>query len=864
VAPDLTPSVSDLLVHAGLVRGVARAVLHGDDRVEDVVQDTWVATIEKGPAAPGPGWLVRVARRFALTVRRRDAGRRRREGAVARIDAIPSTAEIAAREETRRHVVDALLRVDEPFRSALLLRYYEGLPPREIAARLGVPTETARSRVRRGLEQLRARLLEGEDPHRERRRLAVLARLPVSASAAFVVGGLLMSKPVTTAVAAMALLLLAGGAYRVLVRPEASSREPRAGSPTSEATAAERAALAGRPSAVRTGPPVPASGPVVPPPVTPAPAGVLRGGLLSFDPSLPGRASLTVGALHDWRDAARDPIRAEAQKDGTFEVDVSRLLVDPAPGELAVLVDHPSYLRTVSRVRLAEPDPLRILVVMTRAGSLVGQVVTRSGTPIGDAVVGLLPSTEGGPSGRTFDAVRTDATGSFRLRTAAEGTYQVVVDAQGFRPAGRAEVVSGATERVVDPIVLSPGEEISGTVSAPLLPDVPLEVEVWSRWLGASIDVSGLDGVAQVTFASLTTDGTRLEKWGARVPVTARGEFRIPGIAAGPYRLRVAVAAGPGAPAANVHQDLREAQEVTVEAPARGVRLVLDGAFLALRLTSSEGAVVKGHVDVTSIRESDEERSGTYGLSTTDDGSARLLVRSGRRYVLDVAAPGFEPQRRTVRAPVAGSEQVESFALVPRGRSRRTLVLHLTHAGEESAVAKVDVAMLATRDQGEDRHWIAVADHHQAFRLSDVPAGDLRLRIRSAGLVLGGEVPYLDVEQVLHVAEEGESEARIPLVLGGWLVVAAKSPDGRYVPARCRVLDATGRSLAAWFMVRDAGGAHGSSGSLDDSAPAQVEPALQAGKYVVEVEADGFVSKRTEVTIRSGQTTTAEFALQPL
>ena len=67
-------------------------------------------------------------------------------------------ADVVEREERRRAVVAAVLALAEPLRDAVLLRFYEGLPPREIARRLAVPVETARTRVKRGVEQVRARL----------------------------------------------------------------------------------------------------------------------------------------------------------------------------------------------------------------------------------------------------------------------------------------------------------------------------------------------------------------------------------------------------------------------------------------------------------------------------------------------------------------------------------------------------------------------------------------------------------------------------------------------------------------------------------------------------------------------------------
>jgi DNA-directed RNA polymerase specialized sigma24 family protein len=52
-----------------------------------------------------------------------------------------------------------VLALDEPWRSAVLWRFFHDLQPRVIAARLGVPVATVRSRVQRGLELLRTELL---------------------------------------------------------------------------------------------------------------------------------------------------------------------------------------------------------------------------------------------------------------------------------------------------------------------------------------------------------------------------------------------------------------------------------------------------------------------------------------------------------------------------------------------------------------------------------------------------------------------------------------------------------------------------------------------------------------------------------
>ena len=51
----------------------------------------------------------------------------------------------------------------EPMRTTLILQVYEGLKYREIAAVLGVPTGTVKSRLHQATERLRAGLRDYED-----------------------------------------------------------------------------------------------------------------------------------------------------------------------------------------------------------------------------------------------------------------------------------------------------------------------------------------------------------------------------------------------------------------------------------------------------------------------------------------------------------------------------------------------------------------------------------------------------------------------------------------------------------------------------------------------------------------------------
>ncbi|MHC4408250.1 MAG: carboxypeptidase-like regulatory domain-containing protein, partial [Planctomycetota bacterium] len=60
----------------------------------------------------------------------------------------------------QQRVVEEVLALESKYRDVLLLRFYEELPPREIAKQLDLPVNTVRTQTRRGVEQLRKRFDE--------------------------------------------------------------------------------------------------------------------------------------------------------------------------------------------------------------------------------------------------------------------------------------------------------------------------------------------------------------------------------------------------------------------------------------------------------------------------------------------------------------------------------------------------------------------------------------------------------------------------------------------------------------------------------------------------------------------------------
>ncbi|MEM1453153.1 MAG: RNA polymerase sigma factor [Planctomycetota bacterium] len=149
--------------HAAFVRRLARRLESDEAAAEDLAQETWLAAVMRPQVAEGlRAWL-------ASVLRNKSTERRRREGvrspsptsaADAAIDREPEvdTADLVERMELQQLAVRAVLELPEPYRDVLVRRFSRGEEVAEIAAHLGVPEDTVRTRLRRGLDRLRARL----------------------------------------------------------------------------------------------------------------------------------------------------------------------------------------------------------------------------------------------------------------------------------------------------------------------------------------------------------------------------------------------------------------------------------------------------------------------------------------------------------------------------------------------------------------------------------------------------------------------------------------------------------------------------------------------------------------------------------
>lgn len=139
-------------------------------RAEDFFQETWIRVLERGHQYDGKsrfeGWLFTIARNLVI-----DWQRQRKVQSLDALTAPDQAHPLQVKDEHAKSALDAVLNTEQDalvqtamsqipavYREVLLLRFQEELQIEEIAAVLGAPASTVKSRLYRGLDALRTTL----------------------------------------------------------------------------------------------------------------------------------------------------------------------------------------------------------------------------------------------------------------------------------------------------------------------------------------------------------------------------------------------------------------------------------------------------------------------------------------------------------------------------------------------------------------------------------------------------------------------------------------------------------------------------------------------------------------------------------
>ncbi len=659
---DSLATPESLLEHSAWLRRLVHALVSDAAQAEDVIQETWLASLKNPPRRAGRAWLRSVARNVARAFHRSASRRERRERIAAQPERLADPARMAERAELQRFVLEQVHGLHEPYKATLLQRYYDDLSPAEIGRNSGTPAGTVRARISRGLDLLRARL--DRRCAGQRRAWVALLASPAIGRAAMAAGGAFLSA--RTKVVVTAVLVLA--ALSVLWYADANRDVSR---DATRRTVDDRGTSTARQD---SGQPLD----------TTAEEAAHTGEIESGDPAGAGQAWILSGTV---RDRAGDPVPGARVVVGvSFGAVSKRLNETRADGRGHYLADIgrlrqlPPLQRSVARVSVtatakghkpgwAATRPgdvphgeqgklaLRRDVVLERGHAMKGRVLRPDGRPAADAEVEVE-----GPGGDVAGG-RAAPDGTFEIAIHRSGSHRIRAWQWGVGVSSTRLQLDAAQPASVPNLVLRGAGRIGGVVVDPAgLPCRDVEVRAQFQGDDGELPADGLES------ATARTD--------------CDGHFVLAGLGTGRYLLAPDAAGG-----------------ATYPTGASNVRLVLDGVRLRVSVRTEDGDPLLGvwvHTRTWGSREAPAVEEYLAGRTKTPPQAYRRasgfplsIFRPEEPTVVRVAAPGslwlFScgflrgslPFQRVVKVPDAGVREMDIEITMMRMREPGHLQLVL-------------------------------------------------------------------------------------------------------------------------------------------------------------------------------------------
>lgn len=773
--------LTSLLREQDWLRRLARSLVEAA-AAEDLVQDTNRAALMSDALRTHDlphernrlrGWLRVIAKRRAAETWRQDMGRASREQEAARERGLelPDVASETERAELKRFLADAVMKLDDPLRDVIVLRYYEGQPHGQVATRLGITETLARKRASRGCAALRDQLDRRSGGDRS---------VWVSALAPWVGRAPRWSMPGFVAIAAVSIVLLVLGA--LWWRPFVPAAETVA--PVAQVEIDGDVKLAG-PSLAAPGKDASDGAErrdaADPPPSTPA---KVRRRIAYPLPPVSERATLDVLAVWDDTDEPVPFERLFAFGPKTLSTDAGgRVRFTDLQAGYGGLGNFKG-----SHVNLKlDPGETRSLIFrIKREFSVRGRVVDEAGDAVADAEVLLLT----GWFGRSGTLARTDIAGRFVLEGLSRGLivaaahprfgvsngqlinqYRIEQDAKS---GGEVELVlAGGTGTLAGVVIDEEGVPMHGAQVqfTPELPPSTPESEK-APVSGAATDQAGRFELkllrpgpgswsVRTTFHGVNTGEvsiTRSETTQVTLQLSpglvVRG--RVLNESTGEPVVRAMVAIGergePTIRAANTDDSGTFEIEHVQSAPARLWVEVLretvyeqpfvpgttDASALVLRVQSLTQAVSgrvlddEGHPVVGYSVKAVGDRRVSFSAPTDSAGRFRIEHAAPDSSALEVYAPEPHDDRVLVRVTgcLPAPEPVE--VIVPAQRLVTVAVVGRVVTPEGVALAEFEAELEAMDGSG----WPFVKGQQSGrFRLDGVSVGQHALVIRAAGYV---------------------------------------------------------------------------------------------------------------------------------
>ncbi len=818
-SPEPQESLEALLADRAWLRRVALALAGDENTADDLEQEAYLAAMRRPPQAVAAirGWVRRVMTNRMHQIGRTRARVRRREMVAAKSDALAPTDEVVARAEAQRNVVLAVFDLDEPYRTTVLLRYFENLSSVEIGRRLEVPANTVRVRVGRALHQLRGRL---DTKYGARSKWLTLlgvsaAASTASAATATAAGAsgasfaLLKFKP-------LLLLSLLAGAVLMISAIRWWSDDKRSAERTME-TAREQDGRDG-------------------PGADQAPAKTRMAHVASGASLFPGQGSIS-GEVRHASNGAAVAARVRIRRDGkSLEVTTGPggyfAFVDLAPGgpyeldatapsctpaRVAGIALEPAERAHLGTLWMDAPMRVRVRVTdvagKTVAGAKVQAFRTRT-APRGQDRMGQQPRAV------SSRAVGADGVALFPDLSPAPWTFRA--EAPGYAPAGlqTQALLRGGTDQEFR-LVLERGHALTGVV------------------YGA--DGKPVSGAVVLALRPREAEGARplaLDPLGVRTTSGDEGRYEFAALTRGAH----AIAVLPG-------QGLT-CRIGVIEIPAvTEFEIRLDGGTLAGTVTDAESGAAIAGADVRAAvwrRHSPTYLSavtnaqGQYTIHVPLGGAVQGPARGYSQSLsasasLRVLKPGYVLVPGNDRRQWSSPLLLRTDRLEWNFKLRRAATLSGVVAGPDGPLAGVGVTVDVWDEfRGSQLHRVTTNESGR-YRVQGLPKGRALVRLEKAGLIQEPGVPMRWSKQVLEnitvaIPEAGEVEHDL-------IMVAAGELKGQVVDDAQRPLD------GAVVEIRDANGATWTA-STNLKGEFWVSGPARQSDVVVHVRRDGYASAK--------------------
>jgi len=849
--------LDELMGELAWLKRLAVALVRDESDANDLVQETWLVAAERAPTDGRPlkPWLSRVAlnlvRMRSRSTKRRDA----REAAVesfAERSATPD--ELVSRVEAQRVVVNEVMRLAEPYRTTVLLHFFQELSSAEIARRTGAPEGTVRRRLKTALDELRGRLHAEE---RKTGRAVVGALVPLaakqSAAGSAALGVVFVKKTIAVIVVVVGLLLVGAHFYN------------RHGN-TKPAVATELGSGASRAGAAKVG------------------ARTAHVTVAVTDEAGPVANAVVRCALVDG-----GVVIGKTATDGNASVEL-------AAGEwsLAASAEGHEPAATTLRVEAAHDDKARI-VLASGGRTVTGTVTDATGGVIAGARIDAAKLDLRAKAGRAVAVAFTDAAGHYTLAVAGGA---VLVAASHPEYAAQERYVDLGASGATANFALVPGGVIEGVVRDSQTKQPVAGAVVYAERGGANMELGDSnddgvrsDGAGKFRFAGLRPGGYDLiARAGARTsraPVSlglgvAEQQTNIVVLIGPAATIRGKVVDGSGAPAAKVTVQAfgpGSGEKATSDAagmfafeglpPGRwrlsgaSERYIADGrAIVPLAKTDVDGVVVRvrggleivGYVeprelcdvDVVQADASDEfARHDT--MTTTPDGSFHFTPFAPGKATLSARCPNGDEGNADIVVATSGGDSV--IRVTPGGSIEGRVI--------DAAGKPVAGVMITASPDGEttifdggvvSSGFKAISSAGGEFEIHGLGAGSYRLAALARGIPMK---PKKAVKLALAPAQHATGVEVIVERPTGTIRGTVTGPDGAaisdaWILVRQTLFDqmaalrATDDDSPNRVMVRG-GPAEGSESPpvLSDGHGHFEVTNLLPGKYQVVVEARG-------------------------